>query len=71
MRVKARNYLFIFKKSKVKAKTCKQCNNEFSFGDLIYSKRHCKYYCKECSLLLNLIDRKVVDAFLERMMSTV
>lgn len=38
MKVKARNYLFIFKKSKVKAKLCNQCTKEFKFGDLIYSK---------------------------------
>jgi len=70
MKVKARNYLFIFRKSKVKAELCHQCTKKFKFGDLIYSKRHEKYYCKDCTIMLHLLDNRILNRFMEKLLES-
>jgi len=70
MRIKARNHLFIFKKSKVKAKYCNQCKTEFKFGDLIYSKRHERYYCKDCTIKLHLLETRSLNRLMEKLIES-
>jgi len=59
MKIKARNYLFILRK-KATDRYCHQCTTQLLKGDLTYSKRHEKYYCKNCAFKLGFIDQKLV-----------
>lgn len=44
---------------------CRACGKDLKLGELIYSKRKQKYYCKECTVRYGHLTKRTIEKFIE------